>query len=771
MPKHILVVGAGITGLTVAHELMQRGFRVTVVEQARLKKVDEAYVLPAYPALAENQNAARAATCDVGGMARTQWCEIFTEVKPDLKGPIPGPSPKSLREYDIAFQSDSVVPVDEAACGKAIQDAVNVLQGDPVAVMGIYAANTPYGKKIIDWLGQQLDAKIQPSRWQSNLTTGALPNKAMMRIPFATVPGEHGFRFFPAFYRHLFDTMQRTPIPASTRPVNDFAETVYDNLVSTQTLQIGLLERESFSVNREPRSLKALRKILHDVLSRLRWSPQDVARLELKMFKYMTSSKKRREDEYENISWSDFIEQERYSKACQEDLEWSPQTLGALRGSKSDCRTQGDMSVQLLLEQVSAGPRFDSLLNGPTSVAWLRHWRAFLEEGSVEFVLGKLVGFESRGEKVVPVVKPVDDKGETGAGPIPELDGMDGYVLALDLPSLRDLVDEFVEAATAANAANANEETLADYGRVKALLPGDWRKRLNVPAPVGPLQHLSGVQFYFVGDASIRLAEGHTLYMDAPWGLTSITQSLFWQGGAPSDSVISVDIATWNRQYPDKDGKNAWDCDASTLANTIWQQIAKAQTTGDTLGGLPTPVKATETGVAAIGKIELPLPSAYHVDENLVFEGGRVKENKTPFLVNRVGEFPRRPGRLVHQGQVDPGYQVCLNGWVLAGTYMQTHTRITTMEAANESGRHAVNGLLTHLGYTGERCQIWDPEDHEVDDLDVLKEVDRKLMKREKPHFVDILGWECLDEELLPSSLDGLFDDQDEPKGKAPSCP
>ena len=28
----------------------------------------------------------------------------------------------------------------------------------------------------------------------------------------ALVPGEHGFRFFPSFYRHLFDTMARTPV-------------------------------------------------------------------------------------------------------------------------------------------------------------------------------------------------------------------------------------------------------------------------------------------------------------------------------------------------------------------------------------------------------------------------------------------------------------------------------------------------------------------------------------------------------------------------------
>src|SRR5919205_109494 len=37
-------------------------------------------------------------------------------------------------------------------------------------------------------------------------------------------PAEHGFRFFPAFYRHLPDTMKRIPVGG---------ETVFDRLVGT----------------------------------------------------------------------------------------------------------------------------------------------------------------------------------------------------------------------------------------------------------------------------------------------------------------------------------------------------------------------------------------------------------------------------------------------------------------------------------------------------------------------------------------------------------
>src|ERR1700755_636465 len=42
------------------------------------------------------------------------------------------------------------------------------------------------------------------------------------------LPAEHGFRFFPGFYRHLPDTMQRIPYGRN--------RTVVDNLVATRSI-------------------------------------------------------------------------------------------------------------------------------------------------------------------------------------------------------------------------------------------------------------------------------------------------------------------------------------------------------------------------------------------------------------------------------------------------------------------------------------------------------------------------------------------------------
>src|SRR6478752_2682323 len=45
------------------------------------------------------------------------------------------------------------------------------------------------------------------------------------------LPGEHGFRFFPSFYKHLPDTMKRIPFGTN-------AQGVFDNLVATDRTRV-----------------------------------------------------------------------------------------------------------------------------------------------------------------------------------------------------------------------------------------------------------------------------------------------------------------------------------------------------------------------------------------------------------------------------------------------------------------------------------------------------------------------------------------------------
>ncbi|HZI03949.1 MAG TPA: phytoene dehydrogenase, partial [Archangium sp.] len=127
------------------------------------------------------------------------------------------------------------------------------------------------------------------------------------------------------------------------------------------------------------------------------------------------------------------------------------------------------------------------------------------------------------------------------------------------------------------------------------------------------------------------------------------------------------------------------------------------------------------------------------------------------------------------------GYPVYYKRLVFAGTYLKTFTRMTTMESANESARHAVNAILDH--YTahspaeqtevwresrapgpsvfnpyerglfptspqGDYCRIWDPEMNELPDFELLQQQDDENLRQGRPHPMDALGLE-----LLPSLL------------------
>src|SRR5262249_6505578 len=77
-----------------------------------------------------------------------------------------------------------------------------------------------------------------------------------------------------------------------------------------------------------------------------------------------------------------------------------------------------------------------------------------------------------------------------------------------------------------------------------------------------------------------------------------------------------------------------------------------------------------------------------------------VLDNENPYVINVPGQWEHRPGINHAEARIDYAIdEVSLRDslfrrWMPAGTYMATYTRLTTMEAANESGRHAVNAIL-----------------------------------------------------------------------------
>jgi hypothetical protein len=303
-------------------------------------------------------------------------------------------------------------------------------------------------------------------------------------------------------------------------------------------------------------------------------------------------------------------------------------------------------------------------------------------------------------------------------------------------------------------------------------------------ASVYPLRDLSGIQFFFPNQ--VRLGLGHLVYPRSKWGLTSISQVAHWRTRlSPRGAYlgqVSVDIGDFYEQHAVTHDrvkylertepsvrselakpKTAWRCEWWEIPVRTWDQI----------------VETLEPAHAA----SLEPPRYYHLDQGLVLVRSEVAtlyrvgvagrqyfplhlaRNETPFLINLPGQWERRPGlagvlESSHGMTVrpfDPWYRISNGRWVLAGTYMASHTRMMTMEACNESARHAVNAILHELlicpepgkydsqgKLLGEMCAIYDPFEHEVDDFEPLKQLDQALFDEGLPHFVEILGIERL---------------------------
>jgi hypothetical protein len=228
---------------------------------------------------------------------------------------------------------------------------------------------------------------------------------------------------------------------------------------------------------------------------------------------------------------------------------------------------------------------------------------------------------------------------------------------------------------------------------------------------------MSGIQYFF--DEPIDFIAGHIILPDTEWRLSAIAQPQFWRSRRGwwdgYRSVISVDIGDWNRRSRGRRGRTAWESTANQIAKEVWRQLT------------------TALGVLKMG-MRPPTPLFYHIDDEIEFDPvtRTPYRNRAPLLINRVGTYQDRPGRFEATG----AYHLHAGRLVFCGTFMQTATRLTTMEAANESARRAVNAILTSENY-GVPCRLFDPEEFEPPDLAGLRELDRQLLDKAMPHMLD----------------------------------
>ncbi len=401
------------------------------------------------------------------------------------------------------------------------------------------------------------------------------------------LPGEHGFRFFPAFYRHLPDTMMRIPIPGNV--------SAFNNLVHATRIHVARAGMPPLILDaRLPQSMEEWALALRDAFSGIGVPDEEVLFFVDRLLTLLTSCPERRIAEYELIPWWTFIDAANRSSAYQTLLgKGLTRSLVAVRAQEGSTRTVGYTLLQLLFGLLTSGG-FDRLLNGPTNDVWLAPWISYLKQCGVDFESGTVVqSFNTSPGGIESVTA-------ESAGERREITA-DYYISALPVEVMTTLVDDALKVLA---------PSLASLGKLHTA----W---------------MNGIQFYLAQD--VPLDFGHTLYADSPWAITSISQRQFWQpnalagfGDGRVGGILSVDISDWETPgivY----GQTAMQCSAEEIKSEVWEQIK---------------VHINVAGAEVIRDDNL---LSWFLDPDVQFPNPTGVTNLEPLMINTSGSLQYRP--------------------------------------------------------------------------------------------------------------------------------
>ncbi len=491
------------------------------------------------------------------------------------------------------------------------------------------------------------------------------------------LPGEHGFRFYPKFYKHVIDTMAKIP---------DGAGFVVDHLQPTSEAAIALIDHTTwYRFNRKQLSTPYnLLEALELFFQELDFDPEDVSVYTAKLLEFATSCDARRLGEYENISWWEFLDAATYSEKFQRQQRGIPRMMVAMDPERGSARTIGTITLQLVMDFGAAAGHTDRTMGGPTTQMWIDPWIAYLATKSVGLHAGeRALSLNVAGGKIASV---------TFAGGTTVT--ADYYVLAVPLDIAIGLISPAMGALDAGleTLRNENADDLAAW--------------------------MVGIQYFLYED--VPLVRGHLFLPDAPWALTAISQAQFWRdlglvrrtfGDGNVGGCLSVDISDWNtpgKLVP----KTAKQCTPDEIAEEVWYQL-----------------KAALNGTGEGGQVLTDdLRHSWHLDTDLDYSGGLPPINHSRLLVHPPGSWHVRP---------DAG--TAIPNLVLASDYVKTHTNLASMEGANEAGRAAVNAILERSGSSAARSEIW-PLVEPAGLLGAMKAIDAWLYGRGSRHLFQLLG-------------------------------
>lgn len=571
------------------------------------------------------------------------------------------------------------------------------------------------------------------------------------------LPGEHGFRFFPGWYRHLPDTLRRIPFKNRT---------VFDNLVPASESLFASYYRDPIpALLRFPRSLRDLVTLagFPEHLLRIGLTAGDFAFFFGRLAQFAATTESARVRDFEGRSWWDFMDADARSEQFRAYLvDGITRNTVAADPKQASAYTIATVALRTLMDTVRPDVPVDQVLNGPTSEVWIEPWADYLRaKGVVIHLDAELDSIELEGHKlqsvkfmrhglkarVLRLLLDPETSAELQREALRELTALGERALAADLAdgrkderrcrrafecALRESRDdsEPVEADYFVFALPI--EQMAYYVNRSCMLQRRDPSLTNIIRLSNHVEWMAGIQFYLT--ENLELTPGHVDCLDSEWALTAISQAQFWsevdlkeRGNGKVKTILSVDISAWNVEGR-KHRKEAFSCTRQEIAEETWDQLQRSLNRANNA-----PLLRDEYLLGYTGGQRVP-PASYHLDQEIVdrfdrkkqafykqyesvrfsseavaeerregaslptlfAHGDRLHMNAEPLFVNRANTLELRPTAKTR-----------IENMFLAADYVRTNTNLATMEAANEAARLAVNEILAVSGSRQTECRIW----------------------------------------------------------------